>query len=283
MFTFFQTFSAADLHCDDLHLLLPASDACLHKIIIGSMDDLPDGADPHLYIERSTDFNLRTRALRDNADIVDAYFMLRVEPYLRQSSNPMALSTQLSAMKLNAEARCMHTFINNGPPLSTMENAYSVNSGDSEGEEAQREIIQYATNVFGLSATHSNDDPKQWPGPHGANVNRPPTNCLTRRFLDMDGPSSYNEQCETLLNRVMLRMCRKGYCLTDERKDKEGTLICRFRFPFHCHGYEPLFDERGENLEQLIRTTQPPGGACFTDGKLTFVRNTSPSFTTCLI
>ena len=72
MFTFFQTFSAADLHWDDLHRLLPVSDAYLHKIIIGSMDDLPDGADPHLYIERSTDFHLRTRALRDNADIVGA-------------------------------------------------------------------------------------------------------------------------------------------------------------------------------------------------------------------
>ena len=37
------------------------------------------------------------------------------------------------------------------------------------------------------------------------------------------------------------------------------------------HGYEPLFDELGENLEQVIRTTQPPGGASFIDGKLTFV------------
>ena len=276
MFTFFQTFSAADLHWDDLHRLLPASDAYLHKIIIGSMDDLPDGADPHLYIERSTDFHLRTRALRDNADIVDAYFMLRIETLLATVLKSYGVVNSI----VRYEVQCRGTMhahlllqINNGPSLSTMEKAYSVNSGDSEVEEAQREIIEYATNVLGLSATHPNENPKQWPGPYGANVNQPPTNCLTRRFLDMDGPSSYKEQYEKLVNRVMLHRCRKGYCLTDKHKDKEGTLICRFRCPFHYHGYEPLFDELGENLEQVIRTTQPPGGASFSDGKLTFVRN----------
>ena len=62
--------------------------------------------------------------------------------------------------------------------------------------------------------------------------------------------------------------------MKDKRKDKDGTLICRFRFPFHYHhGYELPFDALGYNLEQVIRTTLPPGGASFTDGKLNFARN----------
>ena len=153
--------------------------------------------------------------------------------------------------------------INNGPSLSTMEKAYSVNSGDSEVEEAQREILEYATNVLGLSATHPNEDPKQWPGPYGANVNR-----LRGAFSATMAFSSESRDFPPLHWGHVL--CLDGFSvsflslqqsqsssyqpLTDKHKDKEGTFICRFRFPFHYHGYEPLFDELEDNLEQVIRT-----------------------------
>ena len=136
MFTIFQTLSPAGIHWDDLHRILPAPDAYLDIIIIGSMDDLPVGADCHLYIESSTEFILRARTLRENADIVHAYFMLRIETLLARILRSFGDVNSIVRYEIQCRGAMYAPLllqINNRPSLSTMEKTYSITSGKSKG------------------------------------------------------------------------------------------------------------------------------------------------------
>ena len=69
MFNYFQTFSAPDIHWDDLHKLLPGFERYILKAIVKDMEDTGENC-----ILESDNFRLRSKAVKDNADIFDCYF-----------------------------------------------------------------------------------------------------------------------------------------------------------------------------------------------------------------
>ena len=71
MFNVFLTFSMPDRHINELHRLLPGSDAYLNKKVIQNLSEIPPDEDPDMYIDEKTDYMLRSRALNQNGGIVD--------------------------------------------------------------------------------------------------------------------------------------------------------------------------------------------------------------------
>src|SRR5271163_637132 len=78
MVTFFQTFSAADLHWQDLHRILPSSDAYLDKRVVKNLEDVP-AEEQENCITETDDYLLRSKSLKENADLVDWYFYHRLD------------------------------------------------------------------------------------------------------------------------------------------------------------------------------------------------------------
>ena len=78
MFNFFQSFSAADLHWPDLHRLLPNSKEYLGKEVVDNMEAVEEG-ERHNCIEKTEDFRLRAKAVRDNQDVVAWHFFNRIQ------------------------------------------------------------------------------------------------------------------------------------------------------------------------------------------------------------
>ena len=86
-FNVFHTVSAADLHWDDLHRLLPGSEEYLNKIVVKKLDDIPPDQDVNDYIDRDTDHKLRTANLKKHPDIVVTYLRHRVHMILKFFGN----------------------------------------------------------------------------------------------------------------------------------------------------------------------------------------------------
>ena len=87
-------------------------------------------------------------------------------------------------------------------PLST--------SQDLENSAKVDKVINYAVNTLGVTRIHPQEDPVQWPPPLGQNVHVPLTNCLRKRFQDIE---DYSTQYELLINRAMIHKCTLNYCL----------------------------------------------------------------------
>ena len=83
---------------------------------------------------------------------------------------------------------------------------------------ARTKLSEFNSHILGISAIHPEVDPVKWPGPHGQNVYKPPTNVLRDVFVDfMDNPSKMYEHYTSQINRFMLHKCRFGYCLDHKR------------------------------------------------------------------
>ena len=87
----FHTVSAADLHWNDLHRLLPGSEIYLKKIVVKNLDDLPSDADRSNYIDQATDYKLRSDNLRKYPDTVVTYLHHRVHTMLQIFWEPLGL------------------------------------------------------------------------------------------------------------------------------------------------------------------------------------------------
>lgn len=72
-FNVWLTLSFADLHDPELHRLLPGSSAYLDKIVVSSLNCLPEDANPEFYIDAATDNRLRAEAVAKNGDIASLY------------------------------------------------------------------------------------------------------------------------------------------------------------------------------------------------------------------
>jgi len=83
MFNFFQTFSAADLHWNDLHRLLPDSERYLGKTVVDSLENVPEEERVGC-ITSTEDCRLRIANIKRHADIVDAYFKHRIDQLLEK-------------------------------------------------------------------------------------------------------------------------------------------------------------------------------------------------------
>lgn len=83
MFNFFQTFSAADLHWDDLHRLLPGSEHYLGKTVVDNLENVAE-EERDRCIASTEDCRLRIANIKRHADIVDAYFKHRIDLLLKK-------------------------------------------------------------------------------------------------------------------------------------------------------------------------------------------------------
>ena len=280
VFTFFQTFSAADLLWDDLHLLIPGSDAYLHKTVVTSLQDVPEDEIPGC-IEATLDHTLRSKAIKDNADLVDWYFYHRVQAMLKNVLPVMGVEDHI--VKYEVQARgTIHAHlllqVRGGPSQLDLTNAYQDISTLQPTSvppvlRVQDKIINYSSQLLGVSAVHPNPNPAEWPAPYGSNVHTPGTNILRQRFLELKLGVEFKHRYELLINRTMLHHCRVGYCLNPKRRGTDGQMICRFGFPMDPVGFQEHFSANGATLERLHRTHQAQHGAEFHASNLKFLRN----------
>ncbi len=291
MFNLFLTFSAADFHWHELHLLFPGHEKYLGKTVVKSMNDIPSGADPNLFIDKKTDFELRQKAFHENVDIVNEFFQKRVSLLWEHILKPEFKGKDY-IMRYEFQNRgsihChMVMSVENGPDSGTMETAKSnlttvPETGNEELKrnaelsrkavlEARTKMIKFNSLTAGISAIHPILDPKDWLTPLGQNPTRPSNECLRKKFEDLAlSPYELVDQYKQLVNKVMLHNCRLGYCLKknkyklvedktlpltkDGKYRKRKELVCRFDFPCAYHGYTASFNETGM-LDAVKRKT----------------------------
>ena len=87
-FNVFATFSAADMHWDDLHRKFPESAQYLDKIVVKDLNGIKE-EDLHLYITSDDDFNLRSKAIENNAAIATDYFIERLHALFEEVLIPI--------------------------------------------------------------------------------------------------------------------------------------------------------------------------------------------------
>lgn len=130
MFNFFQTFSAADLHWDDLHRLLPDSEHYLGKTVVDSLESVPeeerDGC-----ITSTEDCRLRIANIKRHADIVDAYFKHRIDLLLEKVLPVLGSEEYICRYEVQARGT-IHAHIllhvKDGPTHQQLLDAFAISS-----------------------------------------------------------------------------------------------------------------------------------------------------------
>ena len=88
MFNSFLTFSAADGHWDDLHKLLPGHEEYLGKRVVKSLDMVKESECENCITE-ARDYILRKKAVDQNQDIVNEFFIKRVDTMWSEVLQPI--------------------------------------------------------------------------------------------------------------------------------------------------------------------------------------------------
>ena len=309
-FNFFQTFSAADLHWHDLHLILPGHEEYLYRTPVDNVEAFPVN-ERHQYIDKREDHRLRSKAIRDNQDLVDWYFHHRIESILQYVLKQIGVTEYI--VRYESQHRgTMHAHlllsVQNGPSHDDLENAFSFeeistsssapvaststeqapsqamrifvdratqslqsNTKNAEIMEAKKKIINF-TNMLGVSAVHPQREVRHWPGPEGLANQAPPLNVLREEYMNINIEGDFETHYEMLLNRTMLHKCREGYCLC-LKHTKFGKKICRFGFEADYLGFDPVYEDEGKSLKSFKRNKQCPEGAEIRDGDLFLLRN----------
>ena len=274
-FNIFHTVSAADLHWDDLHRLLPGSEAYLSKTVVKSIDDIPSDSDCSKYIDQATDYQLRSANLRKYPDVIVTYLHHRIHIMLKYFWKPLGLKEYIIRYEVqNRGTMHAHMLLCLDKSISPkeLEKAFIKPTVAMTMDEkidielAKNKLIDFSVNTIGVSAVHPNSDPKHWPSPFGSNIYGPPKNCLRQRFLDIDNMKIHYEN---LINRVMIHKCRFGICLKNNIHDPS----CRFNFPMNTFGFDLMYDESGSKILSADRNGDLPNGADVIDEELLFIRN----------
>ena len=75
--------SFPDAHMEELHRLLPGSEAYIGKTVVKREEDIPDGADENDFILEKDDYNRRKEAIHSNGHIVSKFASIRLEKFLK--------------------------------------------------------------------------------------------------------------------------------------------------------------------------------------------------------
>ena len=191
MFNYFQTFSAADLHWDDLHrILTPDSLVYMNKRLVDSLDDV-DEEDRENCIEKTLDIKLRIINLKKHQDIIDFYFYNRIQALIKHVLPVIGVKDYIIRYEIQGRGT-MHAHllirVGTGPSHIDLKNAYMVANTlplafRQTVLDAQAKIVKFSTQVLGISSVHPNSDPIEWPGPYGQNVHTPESNCLRKKVF----------------------------------------------------------------------------------------------------
>ena len=310
MFNVFLTFSLADLHENSLHQKLPNSHLYLNKTIYKDLSDVPPGTDMSSVIDEKTDFQLRSKAINENIDIVNEYFISKIHLLWKHVLKPIYGGENFIRryeFQHRGSIHChMVMSVKNGPSCGDMELAKEElpNLDDCEGEEeiyaaidktekikeARIKMEQFTSYFMGISAIHPETNPYEWPAPHGQNIYKPAENALRSDFENFkDDPEKVYKYYTSLINRCMLHKCRMGYCLDPKKvnankpKRSDGeevtkkTSACRFNHPMEIYGFEYNADDNGK-LEYVHPKLDEDGnleinGSVYEDGLLKLLRN----------
>jgi hypothetical protein len=169
MFTFFQTFSAADLHWPDLHRLLPGSEGYLGKQVVKKDIYLTLTEEEKQQCILSTDDHLqRVARVKDNGNVVDFYFHLRLHMLLDHVGKVMNEHDYIIRYKAQAR-RTIHAhlllWIKGGPFHSDLKNGKAVlmpnlpEAKQAEIVAAREKTIKFACNHVGVSGVHPYPNP----------------------------------------------------------------------------------------------------------------------------
>jgi len=269
MFNFFQTFSAADVHWDDLHRLLPGSEEYLGRQPVDCLESLPEG-ERHRFIQKQNDHLLRCNNLARHADIVDMYFHNRVQKMLQHVFPKLGVEEWICRYEVQARGTIhahLLLHVKGGPSHGDLECAFK-SALSPEVLEAREKVTRFSSHTVGISAVHPNPNPVNWPGPHGQNVYTPSVNCLRVPFLKVVSENEIVAQYERLINRCMLHVCRRKYCYSDSNP------ACRFKFPMELHGFDEASSPEGHPWSAIVKVDTPSDvGSDFVSNKLVHLRN----------
>ena len=310
MFNGFLTFSLADLHEEILHQKLPTSHLYLNKTVFKDLKLVPPGTDMSSVIDEKTDYHLRSKAINENIDIVNEYFINKINLLWKHVLKPIFGGENFIRryeFQHRGSIHChMVMSVKNGPSCGDMELAKEdlPNLDDYQTEEeivvaadkaekikeARIKIAQFTSYLMGISAIHPEANPSEWPGPHGQNIYKPAKNVLRSEFEKFkDDPVKVYEYYTSLINRCMLHKCKMGYCLDQKRvkvdksigpdgkEVKTKKLACRFNHPMEICGFEYNVDDNGF-LENIRPKLDEDGnleinGSVYEGGLLTLLRN----------
>jgi hypothetical protein len=257
-FNVFLTLSPADMHWDELHSVLPGSEAYLGKTIVKSVDDIPLDEDPNKFITKAEDYRLRSKAVNDNAGIVSDMFVTKVNLLFKHVLEPI-LGVKEKVVRYEFQHRgAIHAHcllvVEGGPShhdlvmgfqtkLKEQADKFLADARKATGISddyiagcmadvaenqaiiaAREKIINFATEHIGISAVHPNLDPHEWPPPYGQNVYQNLNNSLRQNLRDFaDSGALLIEDYENLINVVQIHKCMRNYCLKaiPSRKNKD--------------------------------------------------------------
>ena len=310
MFNLFLTFSLADLHEEPLHKILPNSHLYLNKTVVKDLNNVPPGTDMSSVIDEKTDYQLRSKAINENIDIVNEYFMTKVDLLWKHVVKPIFGGKNYIRRYEYQHRGSIHCHmvmsVKNGPSCGDMELAKEElpNFDDCQTEheiavatekaekikQARQKITHFTSYIMGVTAIHPEINPTEWPAPYGHNIYKPAENVLRSDFQNFkDDPVKVYKYYTSLINRCMLHKCKMGYCLDQKRvkvvksKGPDGKEVktkkfaCRFNHPMEMCGFEYNSDENGR-LEDVHPKLDEDGnlevdGSLYDGGLLTLLRN----------
>ena len=276
MFNVFLTFSLADLHEDALHQKLPNSHEYLNKKVYTNINELPPDTDMSTVIQAQKDHYLRSKAINENIDIVNEYFINKMDLLWKYVLKPIFGGTNYIRryeFQHRGSIHChMIMSVKNGPSCIDMDLAKeelpNIEECLSEDElaaatertekikEARLKMTQFTSYTMGISAIHPEVKPYEWPPPHGQNIYKPAENVLRTNFESIkDDHEKVYKFYTYLLNRCMLHNCKPGYCYDPKKvknqksKGPDGQEVikkktpCRFNHPMEFCGFEYGVDE----------------------------------------
>ena len=162
-----------------------------------------------------------------------------------------------------------------------------------EVDRVRKLTIAFSKLHMGNSALHPELDSGNWPPPFGTNLDPPSTNSL-RSTLEsvLVDDQTVSAHSASLVSRVQLHNCVRGYCRKKETNPDAPEVCCRFGYPLGLCGFEirPKKDKDGNVIEgkfdyirkkpvtNQVRSTLPiyddvPDGAVFLNKKLYLIRN----------
>ena len=310
MLNTFLTFSLPDQHLDDLHRLLPGSEQYLGKTVVDSMEDVPPDTDISGYIDKKTDYLLRSNAVSANGHIVDWYatkrinvlintvlktigitdFVLRSEYQSRKAIHwHMAARTlgihlddiKSACQKYDFDVRCS-TEEEQKMNLEEMTeyrlylSSHGINPDVRSTDEQKAAVLESRDNVIEFTTKVL--------GLSAVHPQADPKRWPGPEGQDVSAPptnvlrenflqvTDMEEDYALLVNRAMLHACRRAYCLiTTEARET----ICRFGFPLDLRGFIAMLAEVDNHqiLDQIVRDEQFSKAAAFVLGSLELLRN----------
>ena len=277
MLNVFLTFSLPDHHLEDLHRVLPGHERYLGKIVVKDLSDIPADANPDLYIDKATDFELRRTAVHSNGHIVDHFGTTRMNLLIEKVlQNAMGLTDFILRSEYQAR-KAVHWHMAarmDGLGLEDIRRAchkydFDVRlSTEEEGLMSQAEMDQYRKDLQkeGIDMDKvSTEETKQEVAASRQRVIEFTTQDLglsachpqpdPKRWpgpygQDVSAPATnclrdnflditdFETDYEHLINRAMLHACRITYCIIESAFRRENLPDrCRFGYPLTLYGF----------------------------------------------